>query len=321
MTRVLVTGATGFVGQMICDFLSNAGYVVRAALRGARPVPASVSEVTIVGDISLTTDWANALAGVDLVLHAAARAHVLKDTSDNSNLYLATNARATSQLAAASAQAGVRRFVYLSSVKVNGEETLGSAYTAADTPNPQDMYGESKWFGEQHLRSIADRADMEYAIARAPLVYGPGVRANFLRLMRWVDKGWPLPLGAIRNKRSLVNIWNLCDLLTNLLTHPRAPGHVWMVSDGEDISAPELITKLAHAMGRPVRLVSMPISLLEIGGRMLGESAAVGRLCGSLQVDIGCARNELNWNPPVSVDEGLARTVRWYLEDQKSRAS
>jgi len=313
MTRVLVTGATGFVGQTLCQLLARSGYVVRAALRDDRSMPDYISEKAVVGDIATTTDWGTSLRGVDVVLHLAARVHVLHDSSANSDFYGETNARGTEHLANSSAEAGVRRFAYLSSVKVNGEETIGHAYTSHDQPHPQDAYGTSKWLAENHVIGIASRTGMEAVIVRSPLVYGPGVRANFLRLLRWVDKEWPLPLGAIENRRSLVSVWNLCDLLVLLLKHPHAPGRIWMVSDGEDLSTPELVQRLGKAMSRRVRLMPVPVGLLRLIGGLIGQKAEMARLCGSLVVDIESTRRELEWAPPVKLDDGLARTVAAYL--------
>ncbi len=312
MTRVLVTGATGFVGHTLCEVLARSGYVVRAALRSGRSVHPCISEKAVVGDIAASTDWRAALRGVDVVIHAAARVHVLHDAGANSDLYIETNARGTEHLAIASAQAGIRRFEYLSSVKVNGEETTDRAFSAYDEPHPQDAYGTSKWLAEKHLIEIGVRTGMETVIVRSPLVYGPGVRANFLRLLRWVDKEWPLPLGAIENSRSLVSIWNLCDLLVHVLNHPLAPGRIWMVSDGEDLSTPELIQRLGGAMGRRVRLVPVPVGLLRLAGRVMGRKTEIARLCGSLTVNIEPTCRELGWSPPIRADEGLARTVAAY---------
>jgi nucleoside-diphosphate-sugar epimerase len=313
MRRVLVTGATGFVGRPLCELLAHSGLVVRAALRNDRAVSACIAEKAVVGDIGATTDWRVALDGVDAVLHIAARVHVLNDAGASVQLYDETNARGTERLAQASAQAGIRRFVFLSSVKVNGEETTGQAYSAHDEPQPQDAYGRSKWLAEKHVTEVAAGTGMEAVIVRSPLVYGPGVRANFLRLLRWVDKEWPLPLGAIKNGRSLVSVWNLCDLLVLLLEHPLAPGRTWMVSDGEDVSTPELIQRLGSAMSRGVRLLRVPVGLLRLLGRLTGREAEVARLCGSLLVNIDHTRRELQWVPPVKLDEGLARTVAAYL--------
>jgi nucleoside-diphosphate-sugar epimerase len=315
MTRVLVTGATGFVGQTLCDVLAQSGYLVRAALRNDCAIPACISEKTVVGDIASTTDWRAALQGMDVVIHVAARAHVLHDSSANTNFYIETNAHGTERLANVSAQAGIRRFVFLSSVKVNGEETSDHPYTTDDVPCPQDAYGISKWLAETRVMEIAARTGMEAVIVRSPLVYGPGVRANFLRLLRWVDKEWPLPLGAIKNTRSLVSIWNLCDLLAHVLKHPSAPGGTWMVSDGEDLSTPELIRRIARAMNRRVRLLPVPVDVLRLLAGLTGRKAQIARLCGSLAVNIERTCSGLGWSPPVTVDDALARTVGWYLSE------
>jgi nucleoside-diphosphate-sugar epimerase len=318
MTRVLVTGATGFVGTILCEVLARADYKVRAALRTARAVPAAIAEKVIVGDINSTTDWTQALDGVDAVIHAAARSHVLHPAQGSANLYFETNERGTERLANESAKVRVRRFVYLSSIKANGEETREGAYTPGDEPHPQDDYGLSKWHAEQHVAAAAGASGMQAVIVRPPLVYGPGVQANFLRLLRLVHQGWPLPFGAVRNARSLASVWNLCDFLLLLLIHPKAPGRTWMICDGEDLSTPELIRRLGHAMERQVRLPSVPVALLQLCAGLLGRRAELARLCGSLQVDISQSRAELGWSPPVTVNESLARTVAWYLAAGRS---
>lgn len=313
---VLVTGATGFVGSVLCESLARSGYRVRAALRSDRAVLACISEKAVVGDIGATTDWSAALDGIDYVIHAAARVHVMHDSA--ADLFAETNANGTQCLALAAAHAGVGRFIFLSSVKVNGEGTAGRAYSAADEPHPCDAYGKSKWDGEQYLREVGGTTAMETVIVRPPLVYGPGVKANFLRLLRWVDKELPLPLGAIDNSRSLVSVWNLCDLLVRLLTGRAAPAETWMVSDGEDLSTPELIRGLARAMDRRARLISVPAGLLRVCGGLIGRKAEMSRLCGSLAVDIARTRDKLGWSPPVSVEEALSRTVAWYLSEGRS---
>jgi UDP-N-acetyl-alpha-D-quinovosamine dehydrogenase len=319
-TRVLVTGANGFVGQVLCELLAAAGYRVRAALRSAHPLPAAVSESTIVGDIDASTDWAAALADVDLVAHLAARAHHIAAAHAHADLFAATNAWGTRRLAQAAAAAGVRRLIFVSSVKVNGEGPTATPYTAQDEPHPADPYGESKWLGEKLLLEVAAASRLEAVIVRPPLVYGPGVRANFLRLLRWVDRGWPLPFGSVHNRRSLVGVWNLCDLLLRLLTHRAAPGRVWMVSDGADRSTPELMRELGQLMGRPVRLWPAPLGLLRIAAGVTGTTAELRRLCGSLQVDITQTRRELAWSPTIAAEEALARTVRWYLTRGRAAA-
>jgi nucleoside-diphosphate-sugar epimerase len=319
MTRVLVTGATGFIGAALCEAVAQAGYQVRAALRSGRSIPNAAVEHVVVGDINSTCDWSAALEGVDAVLHAAARVHMAHDGADSQALYAETNERGTQCLASAAARAKVRRFVYLSSVKVNGEETRDRAYTPFDEPHPQGAYGISKWHAEKHIMQIAALSCMETTIVRAPLVYGPGVRANFLRLLRLVDRGWPLPLGAVHNKRSLVNIWNLCDLLVHVLRHPSAPGHTWMVSDAEDLSTVNLLRRIGDAMDRQVRLFSVPVGLVQLCAGLVGRRAEITRLCSSLTVDITHTRAALGWTPPVTVEQALARTVAWYLREGRLR--
>jgi nucleoside-diphosphate-sugar epimerase len=312
VSRVLLTGANGFVGSFLCDALSSAGHSVRAALRADHPLADGV-EKAIVGEIGSGTRWREALVGVDWIVHLAARAHVMHAGAENAALYDEVNARGTLALATAAAAAGVQRLVYVSSIKVNGEETAGRRlFTAADEPSPRDAYGRSKWMGEQHLREVAARTSMEAVVVRPPLVYGPGVRANFLRLMQWVDREWPLPLGAVHNRRSLVSVWNLCGLLVESLQHPAAAGRTWMVSDGEDLSTPDLIRRIGRNMSRRVRLLPVPITLLSSCARLLGRQSEVARLTGSLEVEVGSTRRELGWSPAVTVDEGLARTVAWY---------
>ncbi len=312
MTRVLVTGAGGFVGSILCPLLAQAGYLIRVVQRLERPSPVGATERVVVGDIGAGTDWTQALRGVEMVMHLAARVHVMNDAASAAGVYLETNARGTQRLAAESARNGVRRLIYLSSVKVNGEETRDHAYSAADVPHPLDAYGRSKWQGEQFLAQTAADSGMQAVVVRSPLVYGPGVRANFLRLLRWVDRERLLPLGAIRNRRSLVSVWNLCDLLLRVLDHPAAAGRTWMVSDGCDVSTPELVRRLARAMGRRARLLPVPATLLGLAGGLFGKGAEMRRLCGSLTVDIAVTREQLNWSPPLSMDEGLAHTVSWY---------
>jgi nucleoside-diphosphate-sugar epimerase len=247
-----------------------------------------------------------------LVIHAAARSHVLHPARGSANLYFETNERGTQRLVNAAGRQQVTRFVFLSSIKANGEETTTRAYTASDEPHPQDDYGLSKWHAEQHVVAAARDAGMQAVIVRPPLVYGPGVRANFLRLLRWVDHGWPLPFGAVRNARSLVNVWNLCDFLLLVLKHPSAPGRTWLVSDGEDLSTPDLIRRIGTAMGRRVQLPSVPLGLLQLSAGLVGRRGELARLCGSLAVDITQTRAQLGWSPCVPVDEALARTVAWY---------
>jgi UDP-glucose 4-epimerase len=313
MTRVLVTGATGFVGYTLCEMLFASGYLIRVALRTDRSISTAGREKILIGDIDETTDWTSALTGVDSVIHLAARTHVLRDDQANSDLYFKTNASGTRNLAKASAEAGVRRFIYLSSIKVNGEQSIDRPFGPDDRPAPIDAYGRSKWQGEQAVAEVGARAGMEVVIVRSPLVYGAGVRANFLHLMQCIDRQWVLPLGAIDNRRSLVSVWNLCDLLRTVVRKPEATGKTWMVSDGEDMSTPELIRRIARAMDRRARLLPAPVGLLRLCGALIGRSNEISRLCGSLAIDISRTRTELGWSPQLSADEALARTAAWYF--------
>jgi UDP-glucose 4-epimerase len=273
-----------------------------------------------VGDITSRTDWGAALDGVDTVIHAAATAHRLNDAAAEEP-YLEVNARGTLCLARAAARARVTRFIYLSSIKVNGEGKPDRPYSASDEPRPCDAYARSKWLAEGYLQDVVEATAMQGVVVRAPLVYGPEVKGNFLRLLRWVQTGRPVPLGGIDNARSLVSIWNLCDLLRLLMEHPAAPGRTWMVSDGEDLSTPELVRRIARAMGRRARLLAVPSTLLAVAARLSGRSTEFARLCGSLTVDVAATRLELGWSPRVSVTEGIARTVDWYLTKEHARGT
>jgi nucleoside-diphosphate-sugar epimerase len=292
VSRVLVTGASGFVGSTLCGVLSKAGYRVRAAVRDPSRAPPEAAETATVGELGAGTRWQDALEGVELAVHLAARAHVMNDAGSD-EAYREANARGTRNFAAQCTRAGVRRLVFLSSVKVNGEATAGRPFSALDAPQPQDPYGVSKCEGEEFAMQAGEQGAMEVAIVRAPLMYGPGVKANFLRLMRMVDQERLLPLGAVANRRSLLSVWNLCDLIGVLLRHPQAVGRVWMASDGEDVSTPELIRRLALAMQRRARLIPVPMALLRAAGAAVGRRAEVARLCGSLTVDLSATSDLL----------------------------
>lgn len=307
--NVLVTGANGFVGRAVCAALRQTGHAVTPAVREAQ----GLTQEQVIGEIDAQTDWRAALAGMDCVLHLAARVHVMRDTTTNPLAqYRVVNVDGTLNLARQAAAAGVRRFVFVSSVKVNGEERA-AAYTEADTPMPEDAYALSKWEAEQGLRQIAAATGLEVVILRPPLVYGPGVGANFLALMHAVARGIPLPLGAIDNRRSLIFVGNLADAILCCLEHPAAAGKTFLVSDGEDVSTPALVRRMAAALGRPARLVALPVPVLRAIATLAGKSALVTRLTDSLTIDGTAIRHTLGWSPPFTLDEGLRETAAWYV--------
>lgn len=320
--RVLITGASGFVGEAICRHLTQRECDVRAAVRTVAAQGASdPADRVEVGDIGPDTDWREALAGITDIIHLAARVHVMQDDGlEPVSAYREVNVDGTRRLAEQAAEAGVRRFVFLSSIKVNGERTRSEPFRSRDEPSPQDAYARSKWEAEQALASVAAGTGLEIVTIRPPLVYGVGVRANFLRLMRLIERGWPLPLAGIDNRRSLVSLDNLVDLLVHCIAAPAGAGKTFLVSDGEDLSTPELIRRIAQAMGREPRLFHVSPKLLSSAARLLGKRELFDRLGGSLQVDISETRRQLNWTPPQSVDEAIAQTVEWYLrEGRKAR--
>ncbi|NMG46037.1 NAD-dependent epimerase/dehydratase family protein [Aromatoleum toluvorans] len=316
MSAVLVTGASGFVGGAVAGRLAAKGGRLRLALRSRTAVPPDGVEIFIHGDLGEHVDWVTALAGIEAVVHCAARVHVMADTvTDPLAEFRRCNVTATLQLARAAAEAGVRRFIFISSIKVNGERTnLGSPYTADDTFAPIDPYGISKLEAERGLFALAAETGMEVVVIRPVLVYGPGVKANFRSMMNWLSKGIPLPFGAIHNKRSLVALDNLVDLIVTCVDHPAAANEVFLVSDGEDLSTTELLRRMGRALGQPARLLPVSAAFLEAAARLLGKRSISQRLCGSLQVDISKTRKLLGWAPPVTVDEALAKTAKHFLE-------
>lgn len=303
--RILVTGANGFVGRALGDHLAAGGHVVVPVVRR----PCGLAGEVVVGDMGGETAWGETLQSCGAVVHLAARVHVMHDTAtDPLALYRATNTDATLNLARQAVQAGVKRFVFVSSVKVNGEGR-DEPYRETDAPAPEDAYAISKWEAEQGLGRIAQESGLEVVVLRPPLVYGPGVKANFRRLIDMIARGWPLPLGAIRNRRSLLYLGNFVDAIRVCVEHPAAAGQTFLVDDGEPVSTPELVRAVARAMGRPARLLPVPAGVLEFAGALLGKRAAVRRLTGSLWVDSSLIRSRLGWTPPFSMAAGLAATV------------
>ena len=309
--RVLVTGSGGFVGRAIMPALLCRGHQPVEAVRRSEKKPDGRLSSFVVGNIDGTTCWFKALQSAEAVIHLAARVHVMRESAEDPLAeFRRVNTEGTLNLARQAAEAGVRRFIFLSTIGVNGNSTLhGKVFAPTDTPSPHDPYSLSKYEAEIGLHSIAQSTGMEVVIIRPPLVYGAKAPGNFGKLTRLVAKSLPLPLGSINNFRSFVGIDNLVDFIVTCLEHPAAANETFMVSDGEDLSTPGLIRRMARAMNRPARLLPVPVWALKAGALLLGKGDAVQRLCGNLQVDISKSRTLLGWNPPVSVDEGLRRAV------------
>ena len=314
--RLLITGANGFVGKVLTQHLLDAGYTVRGTLLSGESSDSLTPGVlpTVVAPLGPNTQWRHALEGIDTVIHLAARVHVMDDrAADPLQFFREVNHDGTERLAREAAASGVKRLVFASSIKVNGEESP-APYHAASPFNPQDPYAVSKMEAEQTLQGIADETGLEVVIVRPPLVYGPGVKANFLRMLYSIQRGLPLPLASIRNRRSLVYVGNLADALTACATHPAAAGHTFPVSDGEEVATPELLRLCALALEAPLRLVPCPVPLLRLAGKLTGRMAAVERLTGSLTIDTSAIRHKLGWQPPYTLTQGLQETAAWFKE-------
>ena len=329
---IAVTGATGFVGGALANELQTRGYGVRKIVRAVGKPSTNTIEI---GEIDGNTEWSNALSNVTTVIHCAARVHVLKEfATDPLASFRAVNVVGTSRLASKAAELGVKRFIYISSVKVNGESTdglnegRGGLFTPFDQPNPSDPYGISKWEAEKELWRISQESGMEVVIVRPPLVYGAGVKANFLRLIKLVKLGLPLPLGCINNKRSMIALVNLIDFLILCTAHPLASGQTFMISDGLDLSTVDLVRKISSIIveiergkGSSVRykyrktlIVPVPIWTLNFVSMLVNREEEINRLIGSLQVDISHSLKSLSWAPPISVDEGLRGAVSYVID-------
>ena len=325
--HILVTGANGFIGSALCHRLRAVGMSVRGGVRDRSSIPANGgSEVggfewVLLHDQSTDVETQQALDGVQVVIHLAAKVHVMiRDAADLLREFRQVNTEWTERLARAAVRQGVRRFVYMSSIKVNGEESR-MPFTEQDAPNPRDPYGMSKWEAEQVLAKVSTETGLETVVVRSPLVYGPGVGGNFLQLLNVLRREIPLPLARVENRRSLIYSGNLVDALTLCGWDARAPGQTYLVSDGEDLSTPDLIRRLDKALRSSSRLWPVPLSVLRWLGEAVGQKAIVDRLLGSLQVDSSRIRRELNWQPSYSVDQGLAATIAWFIPEAGRRVT
>ena len=319
LKRVLVTGANGFIGRHLCGRLVESGQEVTACIReeADASVLTAISgplKILRVPSFAATAHLAPVLSSVDRVVHLAGRAHVMRETVRNPlDEFRKVNVGGTETLASIAAQQGVKRFIYMSSIKVNGEATNGHPFLADDPPGYSDPYGQSKWEAEERLRQIAAGTAMQWVVVRPPLVYGPGVRGNFLTLLRSVFRRLPLPLGSLQNRRSLVSVFNLSDFVCLLLDHPAAANSRFLVSDQHDISTPDLLRRMAEALHCPSRVLPCPEVVLHMAGTVLGRRSVTQRLCSSLVVDTQKATDSLRWSAPTTLSWGLSRTAEWFL--------
>jgi len=315
----LVTGASGFVGRFLSARLLAEGWFVRGTVLSSQQSLASLVadvEPAVIEPLGGHTTWSHALVGIDTVIHLAARVHIMDDpAADPLMEFRKVNTEGTRQLAHEAVKAGVKRLVFISSIKVNGEESP-EPYTVDSPPNPSDPYGISKWEAEQALRRIEAETGLEVVVVRSPLVYGPGVKANFLSMLKVIQRGIPLPLASILNKRSLIYVGNLVDALVMCSTHPDAAGKTYLVSDSEDVSTPELIRRVAHALDKPPRLFPLSPYLIRLAGTITGKGSAASRLLESLVVDSSRIKNELGWVPPFTMEQGLRETAEWFKGKQ-----
>jgi len=319
--KICVTGSSGFIGKALCKQLLKYKHDILATSRYSN-LPDIKPEKNLkfiqIEDINIEKKWPEILSGVECIIHCAARAHIMNDNKvDSLSLYQKVNVEGTRKLAEQASIAGVKRLIFLSSIKVNGELTKKSfCFRHADIPFPEDAYGISKWEAEQVLWEISRKSGLEIVIIRPPLVYGPGVKGNFLRLLNLVKRNVPIPLATVDNYRSFIGIDNLVDLLIRCTDHPGASGQTFLVSDGEDLSTPTLIKKISSAMGKKNFLFPVPISLIKFIGRMVGKSSEVDRLLSSLQIDSSLVYDKLGWKPPLNSDEGLLKMIKWYLNNK-----
>ena len=313
--HVLVTGASGFVGRALCTEALARGLAIGGVVRRICELPAGVKQ-QILKDFDDCNGLQSGLSGVTTVIHAAARVHVMKEGSaDPLADFRRVNVQGTLNVARQAAAVGVRRFVFISSIGVNGAETAKGGFKACDEAAPHSPYAVSKHEAELQLLAVGAETGLEIVIIRPPLVYGPGAPGNFGALMRWLSRGIPLPLGAIHNQRSLVALDNLVDLLLTCIDHPAAANQTFLVSDGEDLSTTDLLRRMGRALGKPARLLPVPPVLLRAGAALVGKPELAQRLCGSLQVDISETRERLGWTPPISVDEGLRRAAEGFRRE------
>ena len=314
--KVLVTGASGFIGRCLCAHLTKRGHVVTASIRSSNtPQINKVKRTIVVGDLGPETDWMHALEGQDAIIHLAARAHIMKEALLNTEaLYMRANVEGTKRLIQQMLEHKISRLLFMSSVKVNGENTMDQPFTEAMVSQPKDPYARTKYQAEG---AVSNTPNLKSTIIRSPLVYGPGVRGNFLKLIQLSERSLPLPIGMIKNNRSLIYLDNLVDAIIHALENSLSIGQTYLVSDKEDVSTPKLFCAVGSALNKPTRLFPFPVCLLRLAGVLLSKSETINRLTGSLQVDCTKIRKELGWEPTFSLQQGLDKTAIWFQNQRK----
>ena len=310
--KILVTGGSGFVGRALCQKLFESGYSILTTIRKKPHQLIENIEYISIPDINQNTDWSNILKEIDIVVHTAARVHMMNEKTCNPlEEYCKINTEGTLNLFQQAIQANVKKFIFLSTIKVNGEETFEQAFQETSPCNPKDPYALSKWEAEQGIASIANNTNFDYTIVRLPLIYGQGVKANFSNLLKLIKSRFPLPFGAIQNKRSMLYIGNLSSAILKIIESSLSKNKTYLLSDNEDISTAKLSKKIAYAYGFKIFLIPLPLFLFKWFGMIMGKRKAISRLLGSLQIDSSKIRNELNWLPPYTVELGLAEMIRF----------
>jgi nucleoside-diphosphate-sugar epimerase len=316
MNKILLTGSTGFIGSELLRQIKLKKYLIHTSSRSTYEEKANGVKNFIINQIDNDINWSEALEGVDCVIHCAGVAtETYKSDTSVLSYYRKINVEGTRNLAYQAAAKGVKRFIFISSIKVNGERTEGfSSFKNTDIPKPEGIYAISKWEAEQSLHSISKQTGLEIVNIRTPIVYGQQVKGNFYRLINFIDRGFPLPFGKVNNLRSYVALDNLVDLIICCINHPKATGQTFLVSDGEDLSTSGLIKKISFALQKKPFLLNVPISLMKFAGKMSGKSKEINRLLSSLRLDFSYTQKVLDWKPNISIDNALLKTTNWYLK-------
>jgi len=321
MKKFLVTGSSGFIGSRLCSTMATKGFSIRAVKRNEDSIlPSCCKDFVLIGERASSAEWSLALNGIDVIIHLAGRAHVMKEDHESPlEEYRRINVEGTRKIVEAAANKSIKRIIYLSTIKVNGESTAGKPFDESDLPEPQDAYARSKFEAEECMKEISEMHGIEFVVLRSPLVYGPGVKGNLLKLMKYIKRGMPLPLGGLENKRSMISLDNLVDALILSGTRAECAGHTFLISDGNDLSTTQLVRTIATAMDRNIRLMPYPKALFSIASWLRPSFRSLSeRLAGSLVVNSSKFRRMLQWTPPQTIADGVEDMVAHFLGENKN---